>query len=259
MYNSREGQRLLLMLFRKEYFMDRRKFLITNDDGIDADGIRRLAEAASAFGEVWVIAPDGQRSAASHSLTLRKALTLKAVSFPVPGVHAYSCDGLPADCVRLGILNIIPGGPDHVLSGINYGYNIAGDIQYSATAGAAFEAAFRGIHTVAFSEDAEPEHPVTDRYLKEVLGHLLDCPLKLNQIWNVNFPSGPLENCRGIRENCRVSTDMFYLDSYEEAGQEEGISRFQVIGARQWKATPGTDLSAILEGCVSVGIVNNVG
>ena len=84
------------------------KILITNDDGIQSDGIIRLAMAAKAFGEVWVVAPDDQRSAASHSVTLHSSISVQAVSFPVPGVHAYSCDGTPSDCVRLGVLNLVP-------------------------------------------------------------------------------------------------------------------------------------------------------
>ena len=145
-----------------------RKILITNDDGINADGLVRLARAAAEFGEVWVVAPDSQRSAMSHSVTLRHPIEAWQVDFQVPGVRAYACDGQPADCVRIGVLNIVPGKPDHVLSGINYGYNLASDLQYSATAGAAFEAAFQKIHSIAFSEDAGDIHEVTDRYLKGI-------------------------------------------------------------------------------------------
>lgn len=159
-----------------------KKILITNDDGIDSDGIVRLARAAKDFGEVWVVAPDGQRSAMSHSITLRHSVEVWECDFPVPGVHAYACDGKPADCVRIGTLNIVPGKPDHVFSGINYGYNLATDLQYSATAGAAFEAAFQRIHTIAFSEDASEIHEVTDKYLKEIIADLLDRTLEINQI-----------------------------------------------------------------------------
>lgn len=126
-----------------------KKILITDDDGIFADGIIRLAETAKSFGEVWVVAPESQRSAASHSITLKSSVDAWRVDFPVEGVHAYACDGTPADCVRIGVLNIVPGKPDHVFSGVNHGYNLTSDIQYSATAGAAFEAAFQKIHTIA--------------------------------------------------------------------------------------------------------------
>ena len=117
-----------------------RTLLITNDDGIQADGLHRLAAAAREFGEVWVVAPDGQRSAASHSITLHSHIDVFPHDFPVPGVRAFTCSGMPGDCVRVGALGILPRRPDAVLSGINDGYNAATDVQYSATVGAAMEA-----------------------------------------------------------------------------------------------------------------------
>lgn len=235
-----------------------RKILITNDDGIDSDGIIRLARAAVEFGQVWVVAPDSQRSAMSHSITLRHSIEAWEVNFPVPGVHAYACDGQPADCVRIGALNIVPGKPDHVFSGINYGYNLASDLQYSATAGAAFEAAFQNIHTIAFSEDACQMHEVTDRYLEEIIAELLNEPLGINQIWNVNFPGCKLTECNGILRNREVSTDEFYKDRYIETVLSEGRISYMVEGIRNYYASEGTDLKAILDDCVSIGIVTNI-
>ena len=235
-----------------------RKILITNDDGIEADGLIRLARAAVEFGEVWVVAPDSQRSAMSHSVTLRHSIEAWKVDFPVPGVHAFACDGKPADCVRIGALNIVPGKPDHVFSGINYGYNTASDLQYSATAGAAFEAAFQKIHTIAFSEEACEIHEVTDRYLKEIMAELLDKPLGINQIWNVNFPGGRLAECKGILRDREVSTDAFYVDRYNETAVSEGRISYMVEGIRNYDALEGTDLKAIFDGYVSVGIATNI-
>lgn len=235
-----------------------RKILITNDDGIDADGLIRLARAAIEFGEVWVVAPDRQRSAMSHSITLRHRIEAWKVDFPVPGVHAYACDGTPADCVRIGALNIVSGKPDHVFSGINYGYNTASDLQYSATAGAAFEAAFQKIHTIAFSEDACEIHEVTDRYLKEIIAELLDKPLRINQIWNVNFPGCRLEDCKGILRDRKVSTDAYYMDRYNETIVAEGRVSYMVEGIRNYNALEGTDLKAIWDGYVSIGIATNI-
>ena len=235
-----------------------RKILITNDDGIEADGLIRLARAAVEFGEVWVVAPDSQRSAMSHSVTLRHSIEAWKVDFPVPGVHAFACDGKPADCVRIGALNIVPGKPDHVFSGINYGYNTASDLQYSATAGAAFEAAFQKIHTIAFSEEACEVHEVTDRYLNEIMAELLDKPLGINQIWNVNFPGGRLAECKGILRDREVSTDAFYVDRYNETKVSEGRISYMVEGIRNYDALEGTDLKAIFDGYVSVGIATNI-
>ena len=235
-----------------------KKILITNDDGIEADGIVRLARTAMEFGEVWVVAPDSQRSAMSHSITLRHSIEAWKVDFPVPGVHAYACDGKPADCVRIGALNIVPRKPDHVFSGINYGYNAASDIQYSATAGAAFEAAFQRIHTIAFSEEACENHAVSDRYLKEIMEELLKKPLDINQIWNVNFPGCPLEECRGILRDRTVSTDNFYNDGYIETVVSDGRISYMVDGIRNYDALDGTDLKAIFDNYVSVGKATNI-
>ena len=235
-----------------------RKILITNDDGINADGIIRLAQAATEFGEVWVIAPDSQRSAMSHRITLRHSVDAWKVDFPVPGVHAYACSGTPGDCVRIGSLNIVPGKPDHVFSGINYGFNAASDIQYSATAGAAFEAAFQGIHTIAFSEDACEIHEVTERYLKEIIAELLNKPLGVNQIWNVNFPGCQLAECNGILRDRKVSTDAFYVDRYIETTVSEDKVSYMVEGIRNYSALEGTDLKAIFDNYISIGIATNI-
>ena len=235
-----------------------RKILITNDDGINADGIIRLAQAATEFGEVWVIAPDSQRSAMSHSITLRHSVDAWKVDFPVPGVHAYACSGTPGDCVRIGSLNIVPEKPDHVFSGINYGFNAASDIQYSATAGAAFEAAFQGIHTIAFSEDACEIHEVTERYLKEIIAELLNKPLGVNQIWNVNFPGCQLAECNGILRDRKVSTAAFYVDRYIETTVSEDKVSYMVEGIRNYSALEGTDLKAIFDNYISIGIATNI-
>ena len=235
-----------------------KKILITNDDGIDSGGLIRLTKVAMEFGEVWVVAPQSQRSAMSHSITLRHSIEAWEVDFPIPGVHAYACDGTPADCVRIGVLNIVPGKPDHVFSGINYGYNVGSDLQYSATAGAAFEASFQKIHTIAFSEDADEMHEVTDEYIKDIMGELLDQPLKINQIWNVNFPSCRLKDCKGILKGRTVSTDEFYKDRYLEKKVSSGKISYMVEGIRNYEASQGTDLRAILDNYVSVGIATNI-
>ena len=183
----------------QEYGM--RRILITNDDGITAGGIVRLAEAAREFGEVWIVAPAHQRSAASHSISLHSPIDVMPHDFPVEGVRAFACSGTPADCVRVGSLNVMPEKPYAVLSGINYGYNAASDIQYSATAGAAFEGAFQGYLSIALSEDACDCHEVTAAYLRPVLEKLLRRMPPAGAIWNVNFPGCPLAECRGLLED----------------------------------------------------------
>ena len=237
------------------------RILITNDDGINSDGIIRLAKAAKEFGEVWVVAPESQRSAASHSISLHNAIDIyPCEEFPVQGVHAYYCSGTPGDCVRVGGLNVMPQKPDVVLSGLNYGYNCASDIQYSATCGAAFEGAFQGYHAIALSEGACDCHQVTDKYVKKVLGELLDKPLAPGMIHNVNFPGCKLGECNGILYDRKVSRGMFYKDTYDEVEKlDDGGIRYMVNGHYTPEAEDDTDFEAILNNYVSVGVVNNVG
>ena len=243
-----------------------RKILITNDDGIHSDGIIRLAEAARAFGEVWVVAPEAQRSAASHSITLHHTIDVRPADFPVEGVRAFACSGTPGDCVRVGSLSVMPERPQVVLSGINYGYNAASDLQYSATVGAALEAAFQGYEAIALSEEGAGKeafgktHEVTDVYLPQVLAKLIDRPLGTGHIWNVNFPGCPLAECRGIAENCTVSRGMFYRDHYNVVEHlPDGGIRYMVEGQYNEDCEEGTDFRALVQGYVSIGIVNNIG
>ena len=237
------------------------RILITNDDGINSDGIVRLAKAAKEFGEVWVVAPESQRSAASHSITLHDTIDIYPFDdFPIEGVKAFFCSGTPGDCVRVGGLNVMPQKPELVLSGINYGYNVASDIQYSATAGAAFEAAFQGYHAIALSEGACACHEVTDKYIKEVLKELINKPLESGFIHNVNFPGCSLSECKGVLYNRKVSRGMFFKDSYDvvEELENKGI-RYMVNGEYNEENEPDTDFRAITDKYVSVGVVNNVG
>ncbi len=236
------------------------RILITNDDGIEADGIIRLAHVAREFGEVWVVAPESQRSAASHSISLHNTIDIfPCEDFPVDGVKAYSCSGTPSDCVRVGGLSVMPQKPDVVLSGINYGYNVASDIQYSATAGAAFEAAFQGYHAIALSEGCKG-HSVTDKYIREILKKLLDEPLASGFIHNVNFPECELGDCKGVLYDRKVSKGMFFKDHYNVVEElDDGGLRYMVEGVYSPEAEPETDFSAILDNYVSVGVVNNVG
>ena len=236
-----------------------RSILITNDDGIGADGLIRLAQAAQSFGEVWVIAPESQRSAASHSITLHNHIDVFPQDFPVAGVRAFSCSGTPADCVRV-CRNLMPQPPDAVLSGINFGYNVATDIQYSATAGAAFEAAFQEYHAIALSEEANGCHAVTDAYLHDILAELLDQKLGYGQILNVNFPGCPLADCGGILFDRTVSRRMIYRDHYNVIDTlPDGGLRLMVEGVYNEDGEDGTDFQAVMQGYISVGIADNIG
>ncbi len=238
----------------------KRKILITNDDGIDSNGLLRLAKAALPLGEVWIVAPEKERSAASHSITLRNHIDVFPVEYPLEGVHAFKSTGTPADCVRVGSLAVMPYKPDIVLSGINKGYNTASDIQYSATAGAAFEAVFQGYPGVALSEGFGDLTEVTDKYVGEILSEIVMRPFTPGKIWNINFPECPLSECKGVLWDRAVSRGMFYKDTYDCLEKlPEGGMRYKVHGHYNEDAEEGTDFSAVVNKYVSVGQVNNIG
>ena len=234
------------------------RILITNDDGIDASGIIRLAKAATKYGEVWVVAPESQRSAASHSITLRTYIDAKEYDFPVDGVKAYAISGTPADCVRVGVLNILPEKPDVVLSGINFGYNAGTDVQYSATVGAAMEAVFQGVPAVAISEGTHNGEGTTDKYLDVVLAEVLDIPFKAGQIVNVNFPDCNPDEVKGILRGRVNSYESIFHDRYKCEILDDGTMRFMVDGIFNSDVEEGSDLRALFDNYISIGTVNNL-
>ena len=243
---------------QNESLKTERKILVTNDDGIEAGGLVRLVREAMKFGEVWVVAPDGERSAVSHSITLRKPIDVYPYDFGVEGVHAFSCSGTPADCVRVGSIRVMPYKPDIVLSGINNGYNTASDLQYSATVGAALEAAFQGYPAIALSE-GYGGYEVTDQYLPDILAEWIDAKWLEGKVLNVNFPNCTIDRFQGILRDRRVSKSMLYKDGYALLETlSHGGMRYTVDGQYREIAEDGTDLRAVLDGYISIGWVENI-
>lgn len=233
--------------------------LVTNDDGIASMGIVRLAEAAKKFGNVCVVAPDHQCSAMSHKVTLGVPIDVYEVKdFPVEGVRAFKASGTPADCVRVGRLNLVEGETDLVLSGINEGGNTGADIQYSGTAAAAFEASTNCIPAIAVSEDCTEIHEVLDRYLQELLAELIAKPLPQNQIWNINFPGCPLAECKGVLRDRKASPNKMFIDSFHEDPLPDGGRRFSIRGDFKPNPPAGSDIEALWNRYISIGVVSNV-
>ncbi len=161
------------------------KLLLTNDDGIDAPGLRLLAQIARDFGEVIVVAPDGVRSGCGHQVTNDRPLALTEVR---PG--EFACDGTPADCTRLGLRHIAPD-VDFVLSGVNDGGNLGVDVYMSGTVAAVREAVLLGTPGIALSQYVgrkdSVDWPSRGILLRGVLSQLLASPPP-DGFWNVNFP-----------------------------------------------------------------------
>lgn len=171
------------------------RILVSNDDGIYSPGIVALAEAASRFGDVRIVAPDVEQSAMGHAITIQRPLQYHKVKMgALESFEAYRVNGTPADCVALGLYHW--GGAELVVSGINLGSNLGNDIWHSGTVAAARQAALFGIRAIAFSMALNGEKPSFEKqkpFVEEVIGMLLngDQP----RLVNVNLPKSP----RGIR------------------------------------------------------------
>lgn len=233
------------------------KILITNDDGIFASGLVRLVRAALFLGDVTVIAPDREHSAQARRITVDRPIDLVPYDFPVPGVTAWSCSGSPVDCVRVGLFCLLPEKPDLVLSGLNYGNNVASDIQYSATVGAALEAAHHSVPAIAFSEAFKGDPDLADRYLPSLLADLAVVRPGQDVILNVNFPEG---DCRGILTDRTVSSGSLHSADFRLIERLPGGGlRLDPGSVRGDLYEEGSDLRAVLDGYVSIGTVKNLG
>ena len=233
------------------------RILVVNDDGIAAEGIRRLAQAAATLGEAWVVAPADQCSAMSHRITVQGQFEVRTKQFPVEGVRAYSVSGTPADCVKTALRCLMPGKPDVVLSGVNCGYNAGLDLLYSGTVGAAMEALSNGIPAIAFSSGMNGMYDVVDEYLLPVMRELLDKPLQANELWNVNFPGCARSELKGILRERIPDQTQFYLDHYDVEELEDGILRLTAGGIPIREGKEGTDIAAVLANYISIGTVRN--
>lgn len=235
-----------------------KRIMITNDDGINASGIIRLAKSVKKYGEVWVVAPDVQKSGASHSINLHTPFTVAKADFPVDGVRAFAVSGSPADCVRVGVLNILPQKPDIVLSGINFGYNAGSDVMYSGTIGAAMEAIFQGIPSIAFSEGTNDGYIITQMYLDEVLSEVMNMELGTDKILNVNFPTCDPKEFKGILRNRFVSKGFIFKDHYNCKELADGTKEYMVEGEYCENAEEGSDLKALFDKYISIGTIKNL-
>ncbi len=234
------------------------RILVVNDDGIQAPGIRKLAELARQFGEVTVAAPKSQCSGMSHRITVNLGMEIAKVDFPVEGVEAYSIDGTPADCVKLAIRNILKEKPDVVFSGINKGYNIGYEILYSGTVGAAMEALVHGVPAIAYSQDDMVDYAVVEKYFGELTEILLKQKIGESQIWNVNFPNCTAEEVKGTLYDRIPAKLEFYHDRFELEKMDENLYMANSIQKKKKAAPEGTDAEALLDDYISVSKLNSI-
>ena len=230
------------------------RILITNDDGIRAPGLAALVEVAEKFGEVKIIAPDRERSACGHAMTMREPL--RATEFPWPGHEALEVNGLPVDCVNVGLTVAWPDGCDLVLSGINSGPNLGFDITYSGTAAGAMEGTINGIPSIALSMalfvSGAPLHFETGaRWLEENWDMLVTAPQGHLSFLNVNIPSIAYPELCGYR--ITKMGQRVYQDRVEARSDPWGRIYYWQGGVVVMEPNqPGADVQAVDEGFVSI-------
>ena len=223
------------------------KILVSNDDGVHADGIRGLCEALSAHPDVVVVAPDRNHSGASHSLTLENPLRVESMAHN--GFIAVK--GTPTDCVHLAVNELLKPLPDMVVSGINHGANLGDDVIYSGTVAAATEGRHLGLPAMAVSLVGSQHFASAAHYACRLVQGLMRRPLPADQILNVNVPDLPLAQIKGIRVTrlgCRHPAEAVIV---EQDPRGRPIYWIGPPGATL-DAGEGTDFSAIEAGFVSI-------
>jgi 5'-nucleotidase len=238
------------------------RVLLTNDDGIEAEGLQAVRRALLAVDgvELAVVAPDGNRSAFARMITTRRPLWVQEVGFD-DGTIGFATDGTPVDCVRLASLGLIDGfRPDLVVSGINHGSNLGDDITYSGTVAAAFEALVLGIPGIAVSQQSDAREmdfrlgsrfafDCAAEFTARVVAELDQVPLPDGTLLNINVPAGDPQGVDVTRLGKRIYRDELKLD----AEDEDGGRRYWIYGADPgFHDEPGTDLAAVHAGRIAV-------
>lgn len=228
------------------------RILISNDDGINAPGIKVLERIALSLSkDVWVVAPEQEQSAAAHSLTIRRPLRVRKLSR-----RRFAVDGTPTDAVLLGIRHVLRDrAPDLVLSGINRGANLGDDVTYSGTVAAAIEGTLLGVPSIALSQEGKSGAPIhwstAEHFAADLICRLVSVGWGKNVLLNVNFPDRAAAEVTGVevaRQGKRKIGDelMERLDPRNEPYVWIGAQRLED------RAELGTDLEAVFRGAISV-------
>ncbi|MCC6848289.1 MAG: 5'/3'-nucleotidase SurE [Deltaproteobacteria bacterium] len=222
--------------------------LVCNDDGIRSDGIQALARAVAPLGEVYVVAPDREQSAAGHSLTLHRPLRVEEIA-----PRQIAIDGTPTDCVNLAVSGILPARPGLVVSGINKGANLGDDLTYSGTVSAAMEGTLLGIPSVAISLVGRTHFdfgPAAE-FAARLVAKVLERGLPPDTLLNVNVP----DRARCEMTGCRITRQgkRRFGEALVEKTDPRGKKYYWIGGDELgFVHAPGTDYAAILEGAVSI-------
>ena len=228
------------------------RILVSNDDGIHAPGIKALTRIAESLSDdVWVVAPESEQSATSHSLTLRRPLRVREF-----GPRRFAVDGTPTDCVLVAQHHLLEDRPaDLVLSGINHGANLGEDVHYSGTIAAAVEGALLGVRSVALSQmrsgDRVVDFASAEHHGPDIVRRLAASDWQPDVLMNVNFPPGPPQRVEGVRvcRQGRRDTAIQLVEGHDPSGRH-----YLWVGdfLDDTTSQPGTDLEAIVDGWISV-------
>jgi 5'-nucleotidase len=222
------------------------RILVTNDDGYRSAGIRILADALRAVGEVTIVAPVNEASAIGHALTLRHPLRLEAIEHGIYGV-----DGTPTDCVNIAVTQVFKEMPDLVVSGINKGYNLGDDVTYSGTVAGAMEGALLGVQSIAVSLRAtrgDYDFMYAARAAATIADAILRRPLPSRTFLNINVPKGPP---RGFRVTVQAKRN--HITSVAERHDPKGRPYYWIEeGQNEWEPHDRSDYQAVRDGYVSV-------
>lgn len=231
------------------------RILVTNDDGIHAEGLQTLERVARRLSDdVWVVAPESEQSGSSRSLTLTDPLRVR----PLDDRH-FAVSGTPTDCVTLGVQHIVQGAkPDLVLSGVNRGHNIAEDVTLSGTVAGAIEGMSLGVpsialsQSIAYTDGAQPNYETAEAYAPGVIRRLLEAGWPAGVVINVNFPAVTPDAVKAIEVTRQGQRDV--MTRYAEERVDLRGRTYYWLGYRNLPSKPdeGTDLRAIYEGRISV-------
>ena len=230
--------------------------LLTNDDGISAAGLSALQTAVADLGEVWIIAPHVERSACGRAVTLDRPLRVRELA-----PRRLAVDGTPADCVLLAFRTLLQSPPDLVMAGINHGYNVGEDLDYSGTVAAAAEAALQGAgSSVAISVKADSDVATIERaagFARKLAVRLLERRLPPYTYLNVNMPTEAAEAAEPsdrLRWTCQGNP---LAPGEVETGIDPRGKPYYWIASRPEEASPppDTDRGALEDGCISISLL----
>jgi 5'-nucleotidase len=228
--------------------------LVTNDDGINAPGIRALIDVMSEIGDVVVVAPDSPQSAMGHAITINNTLYLNKVSAENAIVTEYACSGTPVDCVKLAVNEILKRKPDLCVSGVNHGSNSSINVIYSGTMSAAVEAGIEGIPAIGFSlldYSWNADFESIKSFIKKIVLKVLAKKLAEGTVLNVNFPKLKQEEIKGIKI-CRQAKAI-WMEKFDKRQTPYGKDYYWLTGefVNQDKGED-TDEWALANGYISV-------